>query len=84
MVWTCTPSLPGRSSLVLFGSEYLNFILKFENKLAFVECKTMQELEKHKIIEIWGEKNFLEKFAWDIVEKLNKDVNLQSIAEIFV
>ena len=64
--------------------EYLNFILKFENKLAFVECKTMQELEKHKIIEIWREKNFLEKFAWDIVEKLNKDVNLQSIAEIFV
>ena len=63
---------------------YLRFILKFENKLAFVECKTMQELEKHKIIEIWREKNFLEKFAWDIVEKLNKDVNLQSIAEIFV
>ena len=63
---------------------YLRFILKFENKLAFVECKTVPELENHKIIEIWREKNFLEKFAWDIVEKLNKDVNLQSIAEIFV
>ena len=44
----------------------------------------MQELEKHKIIEIWREKNFLEKFAWDIVEKLNNDVNLQSIAQYFV
>ena len=56
--------------------EYLEFMLQIKNKQAFIEAKTKSELEQHPIINIWRNKNFIEKFAEEIVNKLNDDVNL--------